>query len=269
VYLARGGLHLLVRPGHVHVRPGPRENGHRPAVDPLFRSAANYYDGRAIGVILSGSQSDGTAGLFAIRSRAGLAVVQDPADALYDGMPSSALEYVGVDHVVPAADMGELLTRLVESSPDRDRPEQPFAPHLHREVRFMEGDLEALENDHPGEPSPWPCPDCNGVLWQIEDGPILRFRCRIGHAWAADTLLQQQGDGVEEALWMALRALEDRVALSQKLAARAEEGGRRLSALRYREDLAAMERSVDVLRQLLTTRRTGSEELNEGGNPGG
>jgi two-component system chemotaxis response regulator CheB len=238
-------------------------------VDPLFRSAANYYDGRAIGVILSGSQSDGTAGLFAIRSRAGLAVVQDPADALYDGMPASALEYVGADHVVPAREMGPLLSRLAKSPLDGGRGAESLAPHLHREVRLMEGDQEAMSEEHLGEPSPWPCPDCNGVLWQIEDGPILRFRCRVGHAWAADTLLQQQGEGVEEALWMALRALEDRAALSLKLAERAEHGGRRLSAMRYREDLDAMARSIGVLRQLLTSARNGSEAVSEEGGDSG
>jgi two-component system chemotaxis response regulator CheB len=107
------------------------------------------------------------------------------------------------------------------------------------------------------------------VLWQIEDGPILRFRCRVGHAWAADNLLQQQGEGVEEALWMALRALEDRAALSLKLAERAEHGGRRLSAMRYREDLDAMARSIGVLRQLLTSTRNGSEAVSEEGGDSG
>ncbi len=206
VYVSVGDFHLLVGAGRVYVRQGPRENGYRPAIDPLFRSAAVYYGPRVIGVVLSGNLSDGTAGLLAIRRQGGLAVVQDPDDAVYDSMPNSAIEEAGADHVVPAEQMGELLARLVAeeievADPTADRV-------LTTEVRLMEaGDPGEV---HPGRPSPWPCPDCNGVLWEVEDGPVLRFRCRVGHAWSAESLLAQQADGVEGALWMALRALEDR-----------------------------------------------------------
>lgn len=260
LYVALGDYHLLVGEGHVHVRQGPREDGHRPAVDPLFRSAAAYYGPRAIGVILSGGLSDGTAGLFSLRHQGGLAVIQDPAEALYDGMPGNALEYVGADYVVSAREIGPLLGRLAEEVVEAEPP--TLNEHLRKEVELMEGNERALEV-HPGRPSPWPCPDCNGVLWEIEDGPILRFRCRVGHAWAADSLLEQQAEGVEGALWMALRALEDRAALSQQLAERAEKGGRRLSASRYREELDSMTRNIDILRFLLAARapRTGEGDV--------
>lgn len=122
----------------------------------------------------------------------------------------------------------------------------------------MEGDPPGPGDDHPGIPSPWPCPDCNGVLWEIEDGPVLRFRCRVGHAWVAETLLEHQGEGVEGALWMALRALEDRAALSTRLAERAETGGQPLSASRYREELDGMNHNIDILRRLLAGSRKGS-----------
>lgn len=257
VYVCVGGMHLLVGSGHMHVRTGPRENGHRPAVDPLFRSAAVYYGPRVIGVVLSGGMSDGTAGLRAIRRQGGIAVVQAPEDALFDSMPASALEGTGADYVSPAGEMGPLLERLVSETidlalsavPDGETP-------LLREVRILEGDDESLR-EHVGIPSPWPCPDCNGVLWEIDDGPLLRFRCRVGHAWAADALLEQQGDGVEAALWMALRALEDRVSLSSRLAERAARSGRKLSALRYQEEFESMNRSADILRRLLTAPPTG------------
>src|SRR5262245_41743540 len=124
VYVCVADQHLLAGDGHLHVRRGPRENGHRPAHDPLFRSAAMYYGPRAIGVILSGGLSDGTAGLLAIRRRGGIAIVQDPADALYDGMPLNALEYVGADHVVPAVEIGPLLNRLVKE----EMPSSTAAP---------------------------------------------------------------------------------------------------------------------------------------------
>jgi two-component system chemotaxis response regulator CheB len=262
VYVAPGDHHLLVGLGHVHLRRGPRENGYRPAVDPLFRSAAAYYGPRAIGVVLSGSLSDGTAGLFTIRRHGGLAVVQDPDDAMYDGMPTSALEYVGADAVAPARAMGPLLGRLASEAVG-DPSE--VVEVIQQEVRIMEGQPTAGD-EHPGQPSPWPCPDCNGVLWEIDDGPILRFRCRVGHAWTAEALLEQQGEGVEGALWMALRTLEDRAALIRKLAERAEEGRRPISASRYRDEHAAIMRSVEVMRRLLTSEPAGYERVAEEGN---
>ena len=217
-------------------------------MDPLFRSAAAHFGPRVIGVILSGGLSDGTAGLLSIRQHGGLAVVQDPAEAVYDSMPRSALETVGADYVAPAAAIGNLLADLVggQTDPGEWKP----GPILRREAGVVQDD-DPLDEDHLGRPSPWPCPDCNGVLWEIDDGPVLRFRCRVGHAWEAESLLEEQAEGVEGALWMALRALEDRAALSRKLAERAEEAGRKLSAIRYRGDLDGMTRSIAILRRLL------------------
>jgi two-component system chemotaxis response regulator CheB len=255
IYVCVGDSHLMVGRAHIHVRQGPRENGHRPAADPLFRSASNYHGRRVVGVILSGTLSDGTAGLLVVRRHGGLAVIQDPKDAIYGGMPESALEYVGADYVVTAKEMGPLLARLATEEVAAD---QPVPDHdLRKEVEFMEGNGSALEADHPGQPSPWPCPDCHGVLWAIDDGPVLRFRCRVGHAWSADSLLQQQGEGVEAAMWMALRALEDRADLSRTLAERAEEGGRPLSAARFRDDLEGMSRSIAILRRMLGADHSG------------
>ncbi len=277
VYVCLGDHHLLVGRGHVHVRRGPRENGHRPAADPLFRSAATRYGPRAIGVVLSGTLSDGTAGLGAIRRMGGVAVVQHPDDALYAAMPKSALEYVGADHVVPATEIGPLLGRLAQEEVRDIWPEADGAggvggraagsvsddvnppDQLRREVELMESDDRVVENDHPGRPSSWPCPDCHGVLWEIHDGSILRFRCRVGHAWTAESLLHEQGESVEAALWMALRALEDRAALSKTLAERAEQSGRRYSAGRFREEQREMGTSIDVLRRMVQRWRVSDE----------
>ena len=254
IYVCVADRHLLVGEGHLHVRRGPRENGHRPAADPLFRSASLYYGPRAIGVVLSGSLSDGTAGLLAIRRQRGIAVVQDPNDALYDGMPTSALEYAGADHVVPAAEIGPLLSRLVKEDPPVAGPPPP--EHVRKEVAIMEDLDEVLSDDeHPGEPSPWPCPDCSGVLWQIDEGDMVRFRCRVGHAWSADDLLHVQSTAIESALWMALRSLEDRAALSRALAERALQEGRTISAHRFESDSEEIEEHVRVLRELLQSKR--------------
>ncbi len=255
VYIAPGDHHLVLGADHVHVVRGPRENGSRPAADPLFRSAARYHRRRVIGVVLSGALSDGTAGLSAIRHSGGVAVIQDPDDALYAGMPTSALEYVGADHLLPAGRIGALLAQLAaEDLGDDGDGAHAHAPTqtTHREVAFMEGESEAIDGDQrPGRPSQWPCPDCSGVLWQIEDGPLLRFRCRVGHAWSAENLLDVQRDEVETALWMALRALEDRAALLRVLAERADHAHRRMSAERHRVDVGDMERSIEVLRRVL------------------
>lgn len=255
VLVAPGDHHLLVAEGHVHLSRGPRENGSRPAADPLFRSAATYYGARVIGVVLSGSLSDGTAGLGEIRRRGGIAVVQDPADALYDGMPTSALDHVGADHVLPAREIGALLGRLVDDEVAEDAAPAPSETVL-AEVALMERDGRVLDENHPGTPSQWPCPDCSGVLWEIDDSSLLRFRCRVGHAWSAENLTQVQSHAIESALWMALRALEDRAALARVLAERAQRTRREISAGRHLADVDDLDRSIAVLRSLL---RDGSQ----------
>src|SRR5262245_27678364 len=200
IYVAPPDHHVLLRTGHVHLARGPRENGHRPAVDPLFRSAAHEYASRVIGVVLSGALDDGTAGLAAVKSRGGLAVVQVPGDALYPGMPDSALEHVRVEHVVPTSDMGELLARITAEP----APEAPGSAPEEMEVEVnVEGfSLEAIEGGRPGQPSGFSCPDCNGVLWEVQDGQLQRFRCRVGHAWSPGSLLTQQSEALEAALWI-------------------------------------------------------------------
>jgi len=249
VYVCVAGHHLLVGDGVVLVRRGPTENGHRPAADPLFRSAARYFGPAAVGVVLSGTLSDGSAGLRSIRDRGGVAVVQDPVDAMFPGMPQNALKVAGADHVVDAAAMGPLLSRVVREA--ATEPPEDEDPRLGREVEMMEHDGRTTDAEHLGTPSPWPCPDCSGVLWEIDDGHALHFRCRVGHAWSAHDLFLVQGDEVERALWMALRSMEDRAALQQRLASRAAEGGRPLSAHRF-EDLAEeMAHSISVLRRIL------------------
>jgi two-component system, chemotaxis family, protein-glutamate methylesterase/glutaminase len=254
IYVAPPDHHVLVRTGHVHLSRGPRENGHRPAVDPLFRSAAREYGTRVIGLVLSGALDDGTAGLLAIKSRGGVAVVQDPADALYPGMPGNALEHVEVDHVLAAASMGELLARLVA---DPAEPPTDAAPSDMRVEVEMEGfSLEAMEGGHPGRPSGFSCPDCHGVLWQIRDGGLERYRCRVGHAWSPQSLLTQQSEALEAALWVALRSLEERAALARRLAEPARRRGYSITATRFEEQAAEAQQAARLVRDLLLRRDT-------------
>jgi two-component system, chemotaxis family, protein-glutamate methylesterase/glutaminase len=249
IYVAPPDHHVLLRTGHVHLSRGPREHGHRPAIDPLFRSAAREYSTRVIGLVLSGALDDGTAGLLAIKSRGGIAVVQDPADALYPGMPSNALEHVPVDHVLPATSMGELLARLVADP--AEPPSDPAPTGMQVEVEMEGFSLEAFEGNHPGRPSGFSCPDCNGVLWQIRDGDLERFRCRVGHAWSPEGLLTQQSEALEAALWVALRSLEERAALARRLAEPARQRGHSITATRFEEQAAEAQQAARLVRDLL------------------
>jgi two-component system, chemotaxis family, protein-glutamate methylesterase/glutaminase len=252
VYVAPPDHHVLLRTGHVHLSRGPRENGHRPAIDPLFRSAAREYATRVIGLVLSGALDDGTAGLLAIKSRGGTAVVQDPADALYPGMPGHALEHVQVDHVAAAASMGKLLARLITDL--AVPPADPVPRAMQVEVEMEGFSLEAFEGNHPGRPSGFSCPDCNGVLWQVQDGGLERYRCRVGHAWSPESLLTQQSEALEAALWIALRSLEERGALARRLAEPARRRGHSITATRFEEQAAEAEHAARLVRDLLLNR---------------
>jgi len=261
VYVAVADHHLLVVDGHLHLRRGPRENGVRPSADPLFRSAAGTFGPRVVGVILSGALNDGTPGLQAVRQQGGVAVVQDPSDALCGGMPTSALEEVGADYVVPAREIGPLLGKLGAEEIAAVGP--PLTGTVRREVISTEREAPVRDAEHPGVPSPWPCPDCNGVLWEIDEGDVLRFRCRVGHAWAAQTLLHEQASSVDAALWVALRALEDRASLLRELTERAESHGRKLTARRFRAESAEMKESIDLLRRLVHEEAPEPETVDE------
>src|SRR4029453_2096496 len=249
IYVAPPDHHVLLRTGHVHLSRGPRENGHRPAVDPLFRSAAREYATRVVGVVLSGALDDGTGGLLAIKSRGGIAVVQDPADALYPGMPGNALQHVEVDHVLPAAAMGELLARLIADS--AEAPADPAPTGMRVEVEMEGFSMEAFEGHHPGRPSGFSCPDCHGVLWQIKDGGLERYRCRVGHAWSPESLLTQQSEALEAALWVALRSLEERAALARRLAEPARNRGHSITATRFEEQADEAQHAARLVRDLL------------------
>jgi two-component system chemotaxis response regulator CheB len=179
IYVAPPDQHLLIERGHVRVVRGPRENRHRPAADPLFRSAARVYGPRVVGVILTGALDDGTAGLLTVKRQGGIAVVQDPDEALYPSMPMSALANVAVDYRLPLSKIGPLLVRLAGEQVE-ENGEHPVSKDM--EIKLEDMDVETLHNDErAGKPSGFSCPECGGVLWEIEDGDLLRFRCRVGH----------------------------------------------------------------------------------------
>jgi two-component system, chemotaxis family, protein-glutamate methylesterase/glutaminase len=250
VYVAPPDSHLVVEPGRLRLLAGPRENGHRPSIDVLFRTAAQVYGSRVIGVVLSGTLDDGTAGLLAIKRRGGLAVVQQPADARYPGMPQSALEHVVVDQALPVRDIPAALTRLAREP----APKEVAAPsaELEEEIRAAEVNLARLNRGaYPGAPSVYTCPECSGSLWEIQDGELLRYRCRVGHAYTAESLLAGQAGAVEAALWAALRALEEKAALASRLVRQSTDRGYQLAAVRFAEQEADARQRAAVIRRAL------------------
>jgi len=222
VYVAPPDRHLLVRGPRIHLSNGPRENGHRPAVDPLFRSAARAFGARTIGVILSGTLDDGTDGLRLIKERGGATVCQDPEDAAYGEMPRSAIEFVDPDRVVPIAEMGRTLCELLDA-PLEPRPAEGVADPRSQQIDLVEVELGREEPD--GDASLLTCPDCGGVLLEREEGGVVRFACQVGHAYSPESLVEHQGDALESALWQALRTLEERADLLNRMSKRATRRG--------------------------------------------
>lgn len=242
--------HLVLDDSLVRLTRGPRENGHRPAIDVLFRSAARAAGARVIGVVLSGVLDDGTAGLSAIVAQGGIAVVQDPHDALYPSMPVNAIEHVKVDHVVPTEQLGQLLAQLCkEAIADVARP-TPDLMEIETDLATMDDDAMS-RRERPGRPSGFSCPDCNGVLWEIHDGDMVRYRCRVGHAWSAESLFGEQAQQLEAALWMALRGLEEKAALARTMGERARERNSPLTATRFTEQADEASHAASLIRSML------------------
>lgn len=214
VYVAAPDRHLLLHDGHVLLRRGPHENMSRPAIDPLFRSAACTFGARAIGVILSGALNDGTAGLLAVKRCGGCTVVQHPASAAVPSMPRSALHHVEVDHCVAIDDVADVLVRLVALRAGKT-PEIPSEICLEAAIAAQEM---ATSQTKIGKLSPFSCPECGGSLWEVAEGNLLRYRCHIGHGYTADTMLAAENDRVEELLSTLLRTHRDRAELVRRMA---------------------------------------------------
>ena len=208
IYLAPSDQHMLIVKDRILITKGARENRSRPAIDPLFRSAAVAYGNRVIGIILTGYLDDGTSGMMAIKRCGGACIAQDPDDALYPDMPQSVIANVGVDYCLPVAQMGTLLSDLVK----RDLPENmPVPEDIVIEAKIAQRVLSDLPSvEALGEQVPFNCPDCGGVLWQMKEGELLRYRCHTGHAFTSSALLAQQTVKIEETMWVALRMFEER-----------------------------------------------------------
>lgn len=254
IYVAPPDRHMILRDEMVCTTFGPRENGHRPAVDPLFRSAAEAYGERVIAVVLTGNLDDGTAGLGAVKAMGGVTIVQDPDDALYPGMPLNAIENIEVDHVLPLKEIVPTILQLVgQPAPHREANVEKNR-QIDIEIRAAAMDPQLVQADGPpGKPSGFTCPECNGGLWELQDGKLVRFRCRVGHAYSADSLVSAYGSSVEAALWAAFRSLEENAAFARRLARRAEDMRQFSAASRFSQQATRSAEHAQTLRGILAS----------------
>lgn len=247
IYLAPPDHHMLVKARTILVTKGARENRNRPAIDPLFRSAAVAHGPRVIGVVLTGMLDDGTSGLVAIHRCAGVTVIQAPADAPYPEMPQSALDNAEVDHSVPLASLGGLLEQLCREPagkriavPEDLRLEAQIAERVLSDVGVV---------DQLGAQVPYNCPNCGGVLWQMDADEESRFRCHTGHAYTASSLLVSQTEKIEETLWVSLRMFEERKHLLDSMLRR--DGPRAQASVKQRAQEAQVH--IERIRAMLLT----------------
>jgi two-component system chemotaxis response regulator CheB len=241
IYIAPPDRHLLVRTGWIELSRGPRENHCRPAIDPLFRTAARAYGPRAIGIVLSGALYDGSMGLLAIKTRGGMAIVQDPKEAIVDSMPRRAIERVTAEHILPVAEIAAALSDLVRQPVTVQgglSMENTIDAEERLEAVIAEDFVEQASDERTEETTLFTCPDCGGVLWQGAEGPALRFRCHVGHAFAPEVLLSQKSEELETALWSSLRLLKEKATLTLQLANRTRSSGNGKSAAQAADRIA-------------------------------
>ncbi|MEC4803275.1 MAG: chemotaxis protein CheB [Jaaginema sp. PMC 1079.18] len=250
VYVAPPDYHLLVKEGYIRLYHGPHENRHRPAVDPLFRSAAVAYDRQVLGIILSGLLDDGSSGLLAVKHCGGITMVQDPEDARYADMPRHAIAAVKeVDYQLPLSQMADAIAQILQKPntktgtvPDDIKTEAAIAERVMSDV----SGTETL-----GSLIPMGCPECGGPLWQINIDAVRRYRCHVGHGFTAQTLLNSQDEALEKALWAAMRMMEERSRLAFTMAEDESQKGRDKSAAIYYERAKESKAHAQVLKKLL------------------
>lgn len=248
IYVAPPDHHLLVHKGIVQLSRGPKEHHTRPAIDPLFRSAALWGGPRVIGVVLSGCNDDGTAGLQAIKQCGGLAVVQDPSDAEEPVMPASAVTHVHVDRCVPASLIADTLSELVR----QPAPAASLVPsQLAHEHAASLGEGEPMKNMSAiGKPSALVCPDCRGGLFEVAGASPPRYRCHTGHAFTLETLQNAQVQTGESALWAAIRALQEKAILLRRVAELHRTAGDLAHAAKVETQAQQITQQIHALRQL-------------------
>jgi two-component system chemotaxis response regulator CheB len=246
IYCAPAYCHMIIKDHMTMLTRGPRENGHRPAIDVLFRSAARVHRSKVIGVVLSGGLDDGSAGLYAIKARGGVAIVQDPAEATTPNMPQSALDMVDVDFCLPVRQIADVLVQCANGK----------ATNI---TESSNGELSMEDQasaDHPtseplGDQIPLACPECNGPLYELKDGELAQFECFVGHRFSSESLGEQHTGALERALWTAIRKLKQRVVLHQRLLEQKRNKGEEELFMRLEESVTTAKNDLRLLREIL------------------
>lgn len=265
IYVALPDMHLLVEPSTVHLAYGPKENGHRPAIDSLFRSAAIAYGWQTVGVILSGTLNDGVFGLWDVKQHGGVAIVQDPEDAFFPELPRNAISASPVDHILPASAIPPVLTQLAHQSIQVATTPPGSSSQTAVESELPEISLAALHRgERPRLPSRLSCPECGSALREVNAKDHPRFRCWVGHTFSLESLDVEQSRALETNLWTTLRVLEEKAALSRRLVELARTRGQTLTAARFeQQERAVQEQAEFVRRAILASKPAQIAEIDE------
>jgi two-component system chemotaxis response regulator CheB len=252
IYVAPPDRHLTVRDSQLFVVRGPHENGVRPSIDVLFRSAAVAYGRRSIAVVLSGARNDGVAGASAVGARGGCVLVQDPQESLFAALPAQTVAHDHPDGVLPLEELAPAIAAAVRRLSEEAEVRENGDGEMSLESGYATLDAGALEQEAPpGTPSVYGCPECGGVLWELDEPELLRFRCRVGHAYTAEGVVDGQGESVETALWTAFRALHERAQLCDRLAERVGKAGADRSRRRFEAFAEEAREQAETIRRLL------------------
>lgn len=240
VYVAPPSRHMVIRDGHLALTRAARENRHRPAIDPLFRSAARVYRERVVGIILSGGNNDdGSAGLFTIKSRGGLTIAQDPEEAVAPWLPRNAMRETKIDHCLPIRKIARLLVKVA----GRGKKAEIGLPKPKKRPRNLK---DAKERE-----VPFSCPECNGPMFEVREGKLLYFHCEVGHTFAPNALTEAHTDALERALWIAIRTLRERIVIQQRLATMEAMEGKKDLAETLRDTVDHAARDVALLQEII------------------
>ncbi len=247
IYCAPPNCHLSIKDHKMVLTRGPRENGHRPAADVLFRSAARAHREKVVGIVLSGGRDDGSAGLFSIKARGGVAIVQDPKEATARDMPQNALDMVDIDFCLPVRQIAKVLVHLVNGEATNTIESLSGGGKIDEQAT-----LHQPTGQPPGEQVPVSCPECNGPLFEVKEGKLARFQCFVGHAYSPESLSEEHTEALERALWTAIRKLKERIVLHQQLLERKNPNkGEEELRRRLEESVVSSEKDLELLRDIL------------------
>lgn len=269
IYVAPPDNHLLVTEQTVRVIRGPQENRFRPAIDALFRSAARAHGPRVIGVVLTGNLDDGTVGLQAIKDCGGVTIVQDPREAEYTSMPTSAMRFAKIDHCAALKDIPALLMRLIDEAPGEASGKVPAYVEVESKIAEQQMNTEEfLQNvERIGSRTTYACPLCNGSIWQIGEQQPLRFRCHVGHSFTAEYFWAEQSQNLENALWSAIRIMEEKVTFARQFARRLREAKLVEIADRYDKTAHAIDGELSIIRDVIVGGRATTRNVFEDQQP--